>query len=716
MSEDAIELMEYTGLNAVQNRLSAGGRGRRAPLRSFSSPTSPISPGSPVPLLNGASESEDTEYDVQDTLPEAVSLSMKEILMTVWPHLNHANRLQCVLGFLGAVVHAVATPLFSWIFSKLLSTFFSVKNGDSKALKWSVSILAVAFVEAIACFSMHSLLESCSQTWVNNIRHKAINCILNQPKSFFSEEPNKIARLVQSLDRDAEEMRNILGRFAAFLLIALVMMSLAVIWSMSVCWKLTLVGLSITPFSYVITRSFQSISAIMEAKSNAAAEACADVLNETFTKIKIVRALTLEDHFHFKHARATATALKVGLRRAVYCGFFYGISEATVLFTCALIFYYGALLATEHEFSINDILLVFSMLLFSLSNLTAIVAFIPQIQSSKDTASRLLHLANLPQYTHEREGDLDIREVGDIQCTSLTFAYNPRDPASQVLHGVNVTFPAGRSTAIVGPSGSGKSTIASLLLRLYPIPSSHQTVLAHDYDPSLPSLSSSAASWPLPARAPPAQITLSDPPIPISRISTPNLRAHIAIVPQTPVLFSATVAQNILYPSPSSSQQSSHDLESAARAAGIHDFIMSLPHGYDTLIGDGGLGLSGGQVQRLAIARALAKKPQVLVLDEATSALDPASAGVVRDTVRNLMRDGGPSGGSGSGDDQAGETKKKGMTVLMITHSREMMEMCDNVVVMEAGKVVETGGFEELMQRGKGARLRHLLSGGEWAR
>ena len=705
-ADDAIELLEFTGLNAVQNRLSTGrGKRRRAPL---------LSPGSPTPLLGDAEHVAGFD-DVQaeaDIAFAADTPSMRKILMTVWPHLNHQKRFWCVLGFSGAVVHAVATPLFSWIFSKLLSTFFNARTGNADALKWSLSIVVVAVVEAVACFSLHVLLDYCGQNWVDSIRQRAMSRILDQPKSFFAEEANGVARLTQSLDRDAEEMRNILGRFAAFLLIALVMMTVAMTWSLAVCWKLTLGGLSISPISYAITRGFQTVSAAMEAKSNHAADVCADVLNEAFANIKTVRALTLEEYFRTKHSEAIITTLKVGLRRAAYCGFFFGISEAVMLFTNALIFYYGAVLAASREFSIDDILLVFSMLLFSMSNLTAIVAFIPQIQASKDTAARLLRLSDLPSDSHEHQGTAEPPVIGDIRCNNLSFNYDPRDVASRILHDVTATFPAGCSTCLVGGSGSGKSTIASLLLRLYPIPdvTSHPTSHHHRHGPSHSTVSSISSDASLPA-ASPAAITLS-PSQPINTISTHHLRNLIATVPQTPVLFPATIAQNIAYALPPNHPNNHPSAtETAARQAGIHEFVASLPGGYQTPIGDGGVPLSGGQAQRIAIARALVREPQVLILDEATSALDPASAEVVRDTIARLMKEGVRAQVGGHGE----ENRRGKITVLVITHSRQMMEICERAVVLERGRVVEEGRFEDLVERRWG-KLRQLLSGGEWVR
>ena len=179
-------------------------------------------------------------------------------------------------------------------------------------------------------------------------------------------------------------------------------------------------------------------------------------------------------------------------------------------------------------------------------------------------------------------------------------------------------------------------------------------------------------------------------------ISTTALRSLIVPVLQTPTLFAATVAENICYGlatvSPHNNRSS---ITAAAKQAGIHEFITSLSSGYDTLIGDGGMGLSGGQAQRLSIARALVRKPSVLILDEATSALDVESAALVRETLRELV-------------DQPG----RAMTVIIITHDRDMMEMAEHIIVLDQGVIVEEGGFEELMA--KNGALSNLLSGGEW--
>lgn len=164
----------------------------------------------------------------------------------------------------------------------------------------------------------------------------------------------------------------------------------------------------------------------------------------------------------------------------------------------------------------------------------------------------------------------------------------------------------------------------------------------------------------------------------------------MAIVPQSPVLFSNSVYDNISY----GGEHTHLEVERAARAAGIHEFIMSLPEGYNTHLGDNGSHLSGGQAQRIVIARALVRNPKILILDECTSNLDSGNAKVIQETITCLLK--------------AGEAGWKKMTVIIITHNQEMMKCAERIIVLGQGEVVECGAFEELLERE--GELHRLLS------
>jgi ATP-binding cassette subfamily B (MDR/TAP) protein 1 len=177
----------------------------------------------------------------------------------------------------------------------------------------------------------------------------------------------------------------------------------------------------------------------------------------------------------------------------------------------------------------------------------------------------------------------------------------------------------------------------------------------------------------------------------ILRLHVPTLRSQIAIVSQQPTIFPGTIHDNVRYGmSGHSVLASDGHVREAAQAAGIDDFIASLPMGYSTVIGDGGVGLSGGQKQRIVIARALLRQPQILILDEATSSLDPAGTRIVRETIRRLI------------------ATRSNLTVILITHSKEMIEIADNVIVLDQGVVVEDGPCRPLSQR-VGGKLYNLI-------
>ena len=257
---------------------------------------------------------------------------IKKILSTIWPILTWRKRIILVCGFVCAALHAAATPTFSWVFSKLLATFFFSSNRSQESLKWSVSVLGVAAVDSSASYCMHFLLEYCGQAWVDILRIQAMKRILDQPCMWFDKDKNGLSRLTECLDHNAEEMRNLLGRFAGFVFVAVTMVVIALIWSLVVSWKLTLVGLASGPFMYGVTRSFEVVNGKWEGRSNDAGAAANSIFAEAFRNIRTVRALTLEKYFCDKHSRATYRAKTVGLRRAVYSGFFFGLSDSGIIF------------------------------------------------------------------------------------------------------------------------------------------------------------------------------------------------------------------------------------------------------------------------------------------------------------------------------------------------------------------------------------------------
>ncbi|ESR22921.1 ABCB family ABC transporter ATP-binding protein/permease [Lutibaculum baratangense] len=230
-------------------------------------------------------------------------------------------------------------------------------------------------------------------------------------------------------------------------------------------------------------------------------------------------------------------------------------------------------------------------------------------------------------------------EAGEVRFEDVVFSY---DGARPILKGISFAVPAGRTVAIVGPSGAGKSTISRILLRFYDIVSGRVTIDGQD----------------------------------ISKVQQASLRAAIGMVPQDTVLFNDTVFYNIRYGRPSASRE---EVIEAARRAQIHDFIESLPEGYETPVGERGLKLSGGEKQRVAIARTILKAPPILMLDEATSALDTHTEKEIQSALKAVSR---------------------GRTTLVIAHRLSTVIDADEIIVLVKGQIVERGRHADLLELG----------------
>ncbi|KAI0144430.1 P-loop containing nucleoside triphosphate hydrolase protein [Xylariaceae sp. FL1272] len=600
------------------------------------------------------------------------TMSLIAIYRTVWPCLRFKERFFTIIGLVMNLIVAGSVPAFSIVFANLLSALYNQEDRLRSGRKWALALLIIAMSGAVATFLGHYLLEWAGQAWVNALRSQAFHRVLRQPKAWFDNPKHSPSRINECLDRNAEEMKNLVGRFAPLFLVVVIMILASVIWAMVISWKLTLISLASGPFLIAATKGYSAVSNQWETRCDKAIDATNSIVTETLANIRVIRALTLERYFTKKHETSTQQVFRLGIKKAAYTAVMYACWQSMFWFLMALIFWYATvLLAINQEITVHTILQVVNLLVLGLSTASNIMNSIPGISASKMTAGRLLYFANLPlQSSHEIKGTKKAMRLLPIDMNKLSFTY-PLKHNRPVLRNLSLSFTAGSLTTIVGSSGCGKSTIASLILGLY-IP-----------DPPSRSTPSGGFIHPL---------TFAS--IPIQQLDTNSLRNHIGYVPQTPFLFPASVAANITYGLPEESPlRSQVNVEQAAREAGIHDFIRSLPDGYDTMVGDGGQALSGGQTQRVCIARALAKRPTVLVLDEPTSALDAQSAEGIRKTIQGLLYE----------SEQRNSHKcQEKLCIIMITHSKEMMRIADTIVVIDDGHVAETGPYTELISsRGK---------------
>jgi len=303
--------------------------------------------------------------------------------------------------------------------------------------------------------------------------------------------------------------------------------------------------------------------------------------------------------------------------------------------------------------SLGDLVMVNAFMIQLYIPLNFLGVIYREIKQSLTDLDKMFRLLEREREVADAPAATPLNVVGAaVRFEHVSFAY---DPARPILHDVSFEIPAGRKVAVVGPSGSGKSTLARLLYRFYDVDGGAITIDGQD----------------------------------LRTITQASLRRAIGIVPQDTVLFNDTVAYNIAYGRPGAARE---EVEAAARAAHVHGFIAATPKGYDTMVGERGLKLSGGEKQRVAIARTLLKDPPLLIFDEATSALDSSNERAIQAELESVGRN---------------------KTVLVIAHRLSTIVDAHEILVLEGGRIVERGHHQDLLaKQGVYARMWRLQQSG----
>jgi subfamily B ATP-binding cassette protein MsbA len=539
---------------------------------------------------------------------------------------------------------AALTGLLGTVGTILIPLSFKVLADDA-VLAGNHSVLTAVILVVIGALSFVALTEFLKQVCfyrfqqevVYDLQRSLFNRLLRLPKAFF--DSSSTGYLMSRAAGDVFQLQ----AFFSVNLVDVFARSLQLVCAVGILlylsWKLTLVSLVVLPLFVVISRMFTDKTRRASRWALEKNAIASRDLEERLSGASLIKAFAAEDREAQAIMASVRDAFDSNRKRVTITAFFALLSQLINAVGMGCVLWYGASLVINRQLTVGE-LLAFSVYLGFLIEPAKFFANLNNsLQHSFAALERVFELMSLVPEDQSDETRTRVDKLGGrVEVENVSFSYDGRE---RVLDGISFQAEAGQLISIVGPSGAGKSTLVNLIMCLYQ----------------------------------PASGTIRFDSVPTSQLNLQSLRERIGIVSQEILLFNDSIRNNIRYGRIGASDE---EVANASRIAGAHEFISEMAEGYDTRVGEKGVKLSVGQKQRLSIARAILKDPDILIFDEATSALDP----LTEQSVQTLMRE-----------------FSRGKTVFAIAHRFSTVAASDVVIVMDKGQIVQCGTHEELWSR-----------------
>ncbi|XP_057376289.1 ATP-dependent translocase ABCB1-like [Daphnia carinata] len=532
-------------------------------------------------------------------------------------------------------------------------TLFTNESGDimNSVVVFAIGTTCLGLLSVLLNFVFITCLNISAENQIYRLRSCAVKSILAQEISWHDTRTTDgmAVRISEDLTKIQDGIGEKVGLFISYSSIATICLITAFYFG----WELALITLVALPVLTVTAGILAKIQSTLTAKETEAYASAGSLAEEIIGAIKTVNMFNAQvkeaKQFEASIKPARTAGIKRGLATAIGSGLVWLLTYASY----ALTFWYGIKLILQSscngestsKYDAGTLNIVFFNMLYAALNVGKLFPFLETFSAARVAAAEVYRILNqIPVIDSSSSAGKRLKNInGHIKIENVHFAYFSR-PDVPVLRGISFEVAAGQTVALVGQSGCGKSTCVQLLQRFYDPTRGKITIDGHD----------------------------------VKELNVSWLRENIGVVGQEPVLFSVSIGDNIRYGHPSYDDVSQEDIELAAKKANAHDFIISLPNSYDTLVGERGAHLSGGQKQRIAIARALIRNPKILLFDEATSALDTKSEAVVQSAL---------------------DKARQGRTTLIVAHRLTTIRNADTILVFNRGVIEEEGNHDTLMNK-----------------